>query len=169
MNSDGPQIISDFYLTVLLDSIKQNGYTIFVVDGALPLYDAEMFKESLKKTQFYFTVDQIKKNNDKRNREKNNEINLSGYDKRDMNKMLDKARREEAGQFGYSDKYKGEEEEEESTGPKGDTKQSEKKYFEGKGMTFGSDSSPKGRWYDGDTDSDTLTCIKMSLKDVGVF
>jgi hypothetical protein len=164
MNSDGPQIISDFYLTVLLDSIKQNGYTIFVVKGELPYYDPNMFRESLKQTQFYFTVDQISKNNDKRNKEKNNEINLSGYDKRDMNKMLDKARREEAGQFGYHDKYKGEDEE--SSGPTGDIKPPEKKYFEGKGTNLGGGSSPNGKWYDGDTDNDTLSCIKMSLQDV---
>lgn len=165
MNSDGPQIISDFYLTVLLDSIRQNGYTIFVIDGQLPYYDPSMFKDSMKNTQFYFTVELIRKNNDKRNKEKNNEINLSGYDKRDMNKMLDRARKEEAGQFGG---YIGENEEEGHSGPTGDVKPAEKKYFEGKGMSLGNDNSPKkGKsWYEGDTDNDTISCIKMSLQDV---
>ena len=32
----GPQVISDFYLAAFLDSIKQTGYTIFLVRGALP-------------------------------------------------------------------------------------------------------------------------------------
>ena len=35
----GPQIISDFYLSAFLDSIKHSGYTIFVVrsTGSVPL------------------------------------------------------------------------------------------------------------------------------------
>lgn len=33
----GPQIISNFYLSVFLDSIKSSGYIIFVVRGELPL------------------------------------------------------------------------------------------------------------------------------------
>ena len=163
-NSDGPQIISDFYLTVLLDSIRQNGYTIFVVDGEMPYWGPEMFRENMKKTQFYFTIDQIKKSNYKRNKEKNNEINLSGYDKRDMNKMLSKARKEEAAQFTGDFKYPGEEDEPEKV----PEKEKEKKYFEGKGTTFGGPSSPAKslQWYDGDQDPDTIACIKMSLQDV---
>ena len=125
----------------------------------MPVYSPDMFRESMKKTQFYFTIDQIKKSNEKRNKEKNNEINLSGYDKRDMNKMLEKARREESQQFGGN--FKGEGAKEEPVKP------AENKFFEGKGTTFGGSSSPlKSQWYDGDQDQDTIDCIKMSLKDV---
>lgn len=167
-NSDGPQIISDFYLTVLLDSIRQNGYTIFVVEGQIPYVDPEMFKGQLKKTQFYFTVEQIKKTNEKRNKEKNNEINLSGYDRRDMNKMLEKARREEAAQFGGD--YIGQNRQDDE-GPKfGTQKPPEPKFFEGKGTTFGGATPTKALgWYDGDQDPDTIACIKMSLQDVNQF
>jgi ataxin-3 len=39
MYEPGPQIISDFYLSAFLDSIKNSGYTIFVIRGQklLPL------------------------------------------------------------------------------------------------------------------------------------
>jgi len=37
MYEPGPQIISDFYLSAFLDSIKNSGYTIFVIRGAKPL------------------------------------------------------------------------------------------------------------------------------------
>lgn len=131
----------------------------------MPYYDPALFKENLKKTQFYFSVEQIRRNNEKRNKEKNNEINLSGYDKRDMNKMLDAARRQEAKQFGFD--YEGEEgsnhNEPENKAPP------EKKYFEGQGTSFGgSPSLGKGIsvWYEGDTDSETIACVKMSLQDV---
>ena len=158
-NSDGPQIISDFYLSVLLDSIKENGYTIFVVDGILPEYRPEDFSESLKKTQFYFKVSQIQKQNEKRNKEKNNEINLSGYDKRDMNKMLERARRQEMGMEPETDFKQSQESEDKK-------EETEKKYFEGKGVSLSSGNKKKSTWYEGDTDQETLSVVKLSLKEV---
>lgn len=149
---------------MLLDSVRQNGYTIFVVDGQMPAFSPDLFRGSLKKTQFYFTVEQIRKTNEKRNKEKNNEINLSGYDKRDMNKMLEKARREEAAQFGgdYVDPNR-EDGQVQQKAP-------EKKFFEGKGTTFGGSTPSKSlAWYEGDQDPDTLACIKISLQDVRIF
>jgi len=173
MNSDGPQIISDFYLTVLLDSIRQNGYLIFAIVGKpLPLHPKSLFEGQLKKTQFYFTEKQVQKANEKRNKENNNEINLAGYDARDQKKMLDMARRQEMGQFGTGKGgYSAGGMDEEDEGHKPAEKKEEKKFFEGKGVSLGGNSSPlkKGSsvgWYDGDTDADTVECIKMSLKDV---
>lgn len=150
---------------MLLGSIRQNGYTIFVVEGQMPHFPPELFRGSLKKTQFFFTVEQVRKANEKRNREKNNEINLSGYDKRDMNKMLEKARREEAQQFGGDYLDPNHEDEKPSFG---NQKPPEPKFFEGKGTTFGGSTPSKSLdWYDGDQDPDTLACVKMSLQDVG--
>ena len=77
--------------------------------------------------------------------------------------MLEKARREEAEQFGYGGNKMDTED-----GPK-ETKPEEKKFFEGKGMSLAGGSNEKGtlgKWYEGDTDKDTLECIKMSLKDI---
>lgn len=38
-NRRGPEIVSDFYLSAFLQSIKENGYTIFVIRGAYPDHD----------------------------------------------------------------------------------------------------------------------------------
>lgn len=163
-NSDGPQIISDFYMTVLIESIKQNGYQIFVVEGELPVYDPNLFKGNLKKTQFYFTVEQIKKTNEKRNKEKNNELNLSGYDARDMNKLLERERRMEQEQF-KGDYYGGQHGDEEHNKPQ--EKPQEKKFFEGKGVTLsGQQGGGRSVWYEGDDDQDTLQAVLFSLKEV---
>jgi len=157
-NSDGPQIISDFYMSVLLDSIRENGYTIFVVEGVLPVFPPENFRESTKKTQFYFKESQIRKANDKRNKEKNNEINLSGYDKRDLNKMLERARRQEQGLEPETRLGKNVEDQPE--------KPAEKKFFEGKGVSLSSAGSNNLRWYEGDTDPEILAVVRLSLQDV---
>jgi len=35
-NDLGPEIISDFYISAFLNSVKEVGYSIFVVKGELP-------------------------------------------------------------------------------------------------------------------------------------
>jgi Josephin len=169
-NSDGPQIISDFYLTALLGSIQQQKYQVFIVDGPLPLYSKEVFESMVGNRQFFFTTDQVKKQNDKRNREGNNELNLVGYDIRNMNKMLQKARAEEAKQF-QGDWKLGNQDDEVNDYKQVQTKPEPNlgSVFQGKGTSFGdsqSSSKPRSCWYDGDTDSDTLQVVKMSLKEV---
>lgn len=151
MNSDGPQIISEFYLSALLDNIWRDGFTIFIVDGTLPLHAPSMFKESCKKTQFYFTQEQIQKANDKRTANNNNNINMKGYDQRDHDKLVEQVRREEEG---------GE--------TQGENKETlEEKVFIGKGVALGGGTeSSAAHWYEGDTDPETLQVIKMSLSDV---
>lgn len=156
-NSDGPQIITDFYMSVLLDSIRENGYTIFVVEGVLPVFPPANFRDSLKKTQFYFKESQIRKANEKRNKEKNNEINLSGYDKRDLNKMLERARRQELGLEPESRLGRNIEPEQD--------KPAEKKFFEGKGVSLSSGAQSLG-WYEGESDPEIMAVVKLSLQDV---
>jgi len=50
MYEPGPQIISDFYLSAFLDSIKNSGYTIFVIRGkkSLPLPNKYEFSVQLR-------------------------------------------------------------------------------------------------------------------------
>ena len=38
-NRQGPEIISDFYLSAFLYSVKEGGYSIFVVKGEFPKND----------------------------------------------------------------------------------------------------------------------------------
>lgn len=61
-NSDGPQIISDFYLSAFISGIEHNGYEVFVVSGTLPTYDESMFAGSTRNHQKFYTLSQIKGN-----------------------------------------------------------------------------------------------------------
>jgi len=47
-NEGGPEIISDFYLSAFLLSVKENGYTIFVVKGEYPPADKSLFPNPQK-------------------------------------------------------------------------------------------------------------------------
>ena len=68
----GPQEISEFYLSAVLDSIKQSGYTIFVVrGGALPIAK----RTSVKDYQFYPTVKELENFAAKN---KNRQLHLTG-------------------------------------------------------------------------------------------
>lgn len=60
-NSDGPQPISEFFLSVFISGIKDNGYDIFVVKGELPLRDQNFFKNSLREHQKYYSLGAIQK------------------------------------------------------------------------------------------------------------
>lgn len=55
MYPPGPQTISDFYLSAFLDSIKNSGYTIFVIRGSkpLPLPNKYQFQGQLRSNQHY--------------------------------------------------------------------------------------------------------------------
>lgn len=148
---------------------------MFIVDGPLPKYEKEVFESMVGHRQFYFTVDQVKKQNDKRNREGNNELNLVGYDIRNMNKLLAKERAEEARQYSGDWGFGNQGMDEEGPTPGhthgGPGKQEPKgsSFFEGKGTSLGGSQTPSKSvscWYDGDTDADTLTVVKMSLKEV---
>jgi Josephin len=48
-NSDGPQIISDFYLSAFISGIEDGGYEVFVVTGTLPNLSQNMFDDNLRK------------------------------------------------------------------------------------------------------------------------
>jgi len=54
---DGPQIITDFYFSAFLDSVRDKGYFIFIVKGELPIYDPKIF--DLKPHQKYFTFKEV--------------------------------------------------------------------------------------------------------------
>jgi len=56
-NDDGPEIVSDFYLSAFLHSVRENGYTIFVIEGEFPQFDRSFFGET-RKHQLWFTEQQ---------------------------------------------------------------------------------------------------------------
>lgn len=60
-NSDGPQPISEFFLSVFISGIKDNGYDIFVVKGDLPSRDQKFFQNGLRSHQKYYSLNQIER------------------------------------------------------------------------------------------------------------
>jgi Ataxin-3 len=85
----GPQIISDFYLAAFLDSIKNSGYTIFVIrqnpaPGSQPL-PLPKKQVGLRSNQLYVKVNDIAKYH-KEN--KNRKLNAGGADERELEEAL---------------------------------------------------------------------------------
>ena len=79
----GPQIISNFYLSAVLDSIKNSGYIIFVVRGNLPMPNKS--SGNIRKNQMYVSIYDIQKYHADN---KNRKINLSGNDERELEEAL---------------------------------------------------------------------------------
>ena len=92
----GPQIISNFYLSVFLDSIVNSGYTIFVIrtspGGKLPDPKKSVFENQVpREGQMYLTateLDTYHKNN------KNHKLNVSGQDERELDAALERSLKE---------------------------------------------------------------------------
>ena len=78
----GPQIISDFYLDAFLISVKNSGYTIFVVRGDdLPIPHKDENKEGLRKNQFYIGLSYLKLHYENN---KNRKLNVDGADESEL-------------------------------------------------------------------------------------
>ena len=78
----GPQIISDFYLDAFLMSVKNSGYTIFVVRGQnLPSPVKEEKSDELRSNQFYFGIDYLRVHYESN---KNRQLNIDGADESEM-------------------------------------------------------------------------------------
>mmetsp|Transcript_22629 Transcript_22629/g.40730 ORF Transcript_22629/g.40730 Transcript_22629/m.40730 type:complete len:224 (-) Transcript_22629:1042-1713(-) len=53
--ADGPSFVSDFYLTALLESVKEGGFVVFVVRGEFPSLSREQF-EARQDHQMWFPL-----------------------------------------------------------------------------------------------------------------
>lgn len=96
----GPQIISNFYLSVFLDSIKNSGYTIFVIrtqpNKPLPLPNTRVFEEKYKSEgQMHISAKEI---DDYHKANKNNKLNVSGQDERELDAALERSLKEMGGE-----------------------------------------------------------------------
>ncbi|TNV78717.1 hypothetical protein FGO68_gene7487 [Halteria grandinella] len=144
----GPQVISDFYLAAFLDSIKQTGYTIFVVRGsAIP---ATKRSHNVRENQMYFNVsfvEQFHKDN------KNRKLNTSGADERELEAALQKSLQEMKEKEQMQHKSHGDDDDDEGghmvgtvlNGGKGQQKE-EKKFvaFQGKGVSMYESAAASG-------------------------
>jgi len=98
-NREGPEMISDFYLSAFLNSVRENGYIIFVVQGEYPQYDRSFFGETLAH-QRWFTENQCEEMNKINLKRKNYKLNIGGTDERDLEEALQNSLKE-AGGKGY--------------------------------------------------------------------
>lgn len=88
-NRGGPEIVSDFYLSAFLQSIKEGGYTIFVVKGDFPKPEnvQELF-DHYNPNQRWFTKQQVRAVHEKRMKKKNYKLNIGGSDERDYEEAI---------------------------------------------------------------------------------
>jgi len=98
-NREGPEMISDFYLSAFLNSVRENGYIIFVVQGDYPQYDRSFFGETLPH-QRWFTESQCDEMNKRNLKRKNYKLNIGGTDERDLEEAIQNSIKE-AGGKGY--------------------------------------------------------------------
>lgn len=93
-NKTHPQIISDFYLSAFLDSIMQNGYLIFAVDGIFPNYDPSIFFYNLANHQRYLPLQEILQNHEKEKQNPDFKLNSGGGDQDILEKILKQSKME---------------------------------------------------------------------------
>lgn len=72
-----PEIISDFYLSAFMMSVKQCGYQIFSVEGAFPETNEDMF-ERYNDHQEWYPAKRIKKYQEKKMKRKGYSPNIQG-------------------------------------------------------------------------------------------
>lgn len=83
-----PEIISEFFLSAFIMSVKEGGYQIFVLDGTFPKINPSDF-EYLNKNQFWIPANKIKTHQERRmKKNKNFELNILGSDQKDMKEAM---------------------------------------------------------------------------------
>jgi ataxin-3 len=83
-----PEIVSEFYLSAFLMSIKEGGYQIFVVGGKYPQGKPSDF-EHLNKNQIWIPASAIKHYNDTvLKKKKNFKLNIGGSDEVEYERAL---------------------------------------------------------------------------------
>ena len=91
-----PEIVSEFFLSAFIMSVKEGGYQIFVVDGTFPKINPNDF-EFLNKNQMWIPAKKIKAYQEKRmKRNKNFELNILGSDEKDMKEAIKRSLGEKA-------------------------------------------------------------------------
>lgn len=83
-----PEIVSEFYLSAFLMSIKEGGYQIFVARGKYPVSSPEHF-DHLNKNQLWIPAKEIKRYNDNvLKKKKNFKLNIGGSDEVEYEKAI---------------------------------------------------------------------------------
>jgi ataxin-3 len=158
-NKEGPEMISDFYLSAFLNAVKENGYTIFVVQGVFPPSEKTMWP-NLQKYQKWFAEDECQKMHERNLKKKNFKLNIGGTDERDLEEAMENSLKESMkDNQGGGDKMDEEE-----------IKKEEDKFkaFQGKGVSFASSNLPNElveyfKLTDPSVDPELASVMKMSI------
>ena len=101
-----PQIITDFYLVLFLESMKENGYLIFGIVGNFPTFEIKNLKNQLRPNQLFIDPTEIQQKYDYDKKTGKFKLNI-GSGEQDA---IDKACEESLRMFMESEKKKEEEE-----------------------------------------------------------
>ncbi|KAM3134346.1 hypothetical protein pb186bvf_013631 [Paramecium bursaria] len=86
-NKHGPEIISDFYLSAFLQSVRENGYQIFVVKGVYP-DPKQKQQQHLQFFQKLISQQKINAIHQKRVKKKNYQLNIGGTEDKNYKKAI---------------------------------------------------------------------------------
>ena len=87
-NSWGPQLISDFYFNAFIDSIQENGYSVFVVRGKFQTYNPQIFIDNLNFNQRFVAISDVQKKHNEDVKNQNYKLNIDGIDQKEMDDVI---------------------------------------------------------------------------------
>ena len=145
-NRDGPQIIGEFYLSAFLHSVKEGGYTIFVVRGTFPASRKDDWP-NLRANQHFIEAEAIEKFHEK-NKTK---LNMGAGDENDIEEAIKRSLQDQ--DEGH---HMGMEEEKQS--------EKERPVFTGQGIGLGSSSQCPKTYPKSQHDPELAFALKLSLE-----
>lgn len=155
-NKTGPQLISDFYFTLFIDSIADNGYQIFVVSGNFPHFEPSVFAESLNFNQRYYAVGDVEKQAKEDMKNSNFKLNINSGD----SEALDYAIKQSMETYKQETQNAEKKEESKSKNAKPDLKT----FLQGNGVTISAApvSKKQPEYFPGE-DEESVMAVRMSL------
>lgn len=155
-NKGGPQMVSDFYLNVFLDSIAHNGYQIFVVEGEFTEIDPAIFSDLLADNQKFFPISEIEARYKEEVKNPNYKLNVNSSDTDAMDRAIAESLASYKRETEQSSKK-------EVLDMRFNPKEEEKKAFQGEGVAIHNSSQAK-QFLKGE-DEDSVQAYRMSLED----
>ncbi|EDK31541.1 josephin protein (macronuclear) [Tetrahymena thermophila SB210] len=143
-NRRAPEIISDFYLSAFLMSVKESGYNIFVVRGEYPSSSKELFPQ-VQNYQKWLTKEEVFQIHQQVSKDKNFKLNIGGTDQemmdRALKESLDMYNKQNQGKGNMDEEYGDEDEDEEERKKKEEEEKNKFKAFQGQGISMQSNTN----------------------------
>lgn len=87
-NTFAPQVVSDFYLQVFLDSIQENGYLVFLVEGIFPENQPDGFLGELQDNQRFLTMQEVLERHEADIKMPGYKLNSGGSDQMELERVM---------------------------------------------------------------------------------